>query len=87
MITHQLYVENIKCEGCVNSIKSALLKLIGVANVDVYKEEEKVCVLGIGIERKEIRDRLSAIGYPEKGNNNMGRKVKSLVSCAIGKVS
>ena len=87
MITHQLYVENIKCEGCVNSIKSALLKLRGVANVDVYKEEEKVCVSGIAIERQEIRDRLSAIGYPEKGNNSMGRKVKSLVSCAIGKVS
>ncbi|MBS1668405.1 MAG: heavy-metal-associated domain-containing protein [Bacteroidetes bacterium] len=87
MISHQLYVENIKCEGCVNSIKSNLLKVRGVTQVEVYKEEEKVCVSGIAIDRQEMADRLSAIGYPEKGNNSMGSKVKSLVSCAIGKVS
>jgi copper chaperone CopZ len=86
MTTYQINVENIKCEGCVNSIKSALLKIKGVNNIDVYKKEEKVCVSGIAIERQEIVDRLLAIGYPEKGNNSVMSKAKSFVSCTVGKL-
>jgi copper chaperone len=87
MTTFQIYVENIKCEGCVNRIKSALLKIKGVNNIDVFKKEEKVCVSGIAIERQEIVDKLQAIGYPEKGNNSMMSKAKSIVSCTVGKLS
>ncbi len=84
MITHQIFVENIKCEGCMNSIKNALLKENGVSAVQVLLEEDKVCVSGIAIDKDMLVKKLSSLGYPEKGSNNLISKAKSFVSCAIG---
>ena len=84
MITHQIFVENIKCEGCMNSIKNALLKENGVSAVQVFLEEDKVCVSGIAIDKEMLVKKLSSLGYPEKGSNNLISKAKSFVSCAIG---
>ena len=42
MTTHQIFVENIKCDGCMNSIKTALLKNKGVTAVEIHKEEDKI---------------------------------------------
>lgn len=85
MTTHQIFVENIKCGGCMNSIKTALLKLSGVTAVEIFKEEDKVCVSGIAVEKELLIAKLSSLGYPEKGNNNLISKAKSFVSCAVGK--
>jgi copper chaperone CopZ len=85
MTTHQIFVENIKCGGCMNSIKTALLKLSGVTAVEIFKEEDKVCVSGIAVEKDTLIAKLSSLGYPEKGNNNFISKAKSFVSCAVGK--
>ncbi|MGZ8556982.1 MAG: heavy-metal-associated domain-containing protein [Chitinophagaceae bacterium] len=87
MITHQIFVENIKCGGCVNSIKTALKKLKGVTAIEIIKEEDKVCVTGVAIEREEIVIKLAYLGYPEKGNNSLLSKAKSFVSCAAGNFS
>lgn len=84
MITHQIFVENIKCEGCMNSIKNALLKENGVSAVQVFLEEDKVCISGIAIDKDMLVKNLSSLGYPEKGSNNLISKAKSFVSCAIG---
>jgi len=85
MTTHQIFVENIKCGGCMNSIKTALLKISGVTAVEIFKEEDKVCVSGIAVEKEMLVAKLSSLGYPEKGNNNLISKAKSFVSCAVGK--
>jgi copper chaperone CopZ len=85
MTTHKIFVENIKCGGCMNSIKIALLKLKGVTAVEINKEEERVSVSGVAIERNELAMKLAALGYPERGNNNLISKAKSFVSCAVGK--
>jgi copper chaperone len=85
MTTHQIFVENIKCGGCMNSIKTALLKLSGVMAVEIFKDEDKVCVSGITVEKEKVVTKLSSLGYPEKGNNNFLSKAKSYVSCAVGK--
>jgi copper chaperone CopZ len=85
MTTHQIFVENIKCGGCMNSIKTALLKISGVTAVEIFKEEDKVCVGGIAVEKERLVAKLSSLGYPEKGNNTSIRKAKSYVSCAMGK--
>jgi copper chaperone CopZ len=85
MTTHQIFVENIKCGGCMNSIKTALLKISGVTAVEIFKEEDKVCVSGIAIEKEMLVAKLSSLGYPERGNNNLISKAKSFVSCAVGK--
>ena len=66
MTTHQIFVENVKCSGCMNSIKTALLKNKGVTAVEIRKEEDKVCVTGIAIERESMVSQLSSLGYPEK---------------------
>ena len=79
-------VENIKCGGCVNSIKTALLKLNNVDDVDIDKETGIVKVFG-SVEKTAITLKLNALGYPEKGDNTMIKKAKSYVSCAIGRIN
>ena len=87
MTTHQIFVENIKCSGCMNSIKTALLKIKGVIAVEIIKEDDKVCVTAIAVEREKMVAKLASLGYPEKGNNSLISKAKSFVSCAVGRVS
>ncbi|HRO76101.1 MAG TPA: heavy metal-associated domain-containing protein, partial [Crocinitomicaceae bacterium] len=67
------------------SIKSALMKIDGVENVSIDKDTETVTIDGT-VERENLIQTLSKLGYPEKGNNNLLKKAKSFVSCAIGKM-
>lgn len=69
----------------MNSIKTALLKLRGVTAVEIFKDEDKVCVSGIAVEKEVVLAKLSSLGYPQKGNNNLVSKAKSFVSCAVGR--
>lgn len=82
----QFVVENIKCGGCMSSIKTALLKLEGVAEVSIDKEIETVTVTGT-MNREDVVNKLNDLGYPEKGNNTLIRKAKSYVNCAIGRMT
>ena len=83
----ELFVENIKCGGCMTSIKKGILDLSGVTNVDIALEEEKITIEGIHLNKAAIAKKLDGMGYPEKGNNTLFKEAKSYVSCAIGKVS
>lgn len=82
----QFEVENIKCGGCMNSIKTALLKLDGITEVSIDKEIDTVTVSGT-LNREAVVNKLNDLGYPEKGNNTLIRKAKSYVNCAIGRMS
>ena len=82
----QFVVENIKCGGCVNSIKTALLKLEGVETIEVEKDIDTIKLTGT-IERELIIKKLNDLGYPEKGQNTMVKKAKSYVSCAVGRIN
>ena len=79
-------VENIKCGGCMNSIKTALQKIAGVASVDINQATDTVIVTGKA-DKSEIINKLNILGYPEKGNNSMVKKAKSYVNCAIGRMN
>jgi copper chaperone CopZ len=79
-------VENIKCGGCMNSIKTALLKLKNVEDVTINKEIDTIFVNG-NAEREIIIAKLNELGYPEKGENTLLRQAKSYVNCAIGRMS
>ena len=79
-------VENIKCGGCMNSIKTALMKLENVEEVTIDKEMDTIFVKG-NTDRETIVFKLNELGYPEKGNNSFTKKAKSYVNCAIGKMS
>jgi copper chaperone CopZ len=78
-------VENIKCGGCMNSIRRALLSLTGVSAVDIDQERDEVKVEG-DFKREEVVVVLQKLGYPEKGHNDLLLKAKSYVSCAIGRI-
>ena len=82
-----IYVENIKCRGCMSSIKDTLQKIEGVEQVQISKEDDKVEVSGINVDRNEVIEKLIKLGYPEKGNKSTVAKVKSYVSCAIGNLN
>lgn len=79
-------VENIKCGGCMNSIKSALLKIADVADVSIDKEIDTIFVTG-NVDKETIIAKLNELGYPEKGNNSLTKKAKSYLNCAIGRMS
>jgi len=79
-------VENIKCGGCVNSIKSNLLKIDQVDDVEISIEENTIFVMGL-VQKSAILSKLNELGYPEKGTNSVLKKAKSYVNCAIGKLN
>lgn len=83
---HQIKVENIKCGGCMNSIKTALQKIEAVAEVSIDKDTENITV-NSEADRELLVKKLSDLGYPEKGHNSLLHKGKSFVSCAIGKMT
>lgn len=87
LTTHQVIVDNIKCDGCINSIKNSLFKLKGVTSVQVFKELHKVCITGVAIDREEMIRKLASLGYPETGSNNLFRRAKSYLSCAVGNLN
>jgi copper chaperone CopZ len=87
METLELFVENIKCGGCMSGIKNALLEFPGVKSVEIDLAEEKITIQGEKLDRKAYLKKVDGMGYPEKGNNTFLKEAKSYVSCAIGKVT
>ena len=85
----QIYVENIKCGGCANSIQKGLLKLEGVETVEVVVEQGQVNIEG-NVSRDVIIQSLLLMGYPEKGSveglSSLKAKATSFVSCAVGRM-
>ncbi|HRG21001.1 MAG TPA: heavy metal-associated domain-containing protein [Saprospiraceae bacterium] len=83
---HTIEVENIKCGGCMNTIRQAIGKIDGVKGVEI--EENKTTVhIDSDTERDLLVQKLASLGYPEMGNNNLLHQAKSFVSCAIGRMS
>jgi copper chaperone CopZ len=83
---HKIEVENIKCGGCMNSIKTALLKIENVTEVTIDKETDTITIDAEN-DRTVFVNTLSSLGYPEKGRNTLLHKGKSLVSCAVGNLT
>jgi copper chaperone CopZ len=80
-------VENIKCHGCAGTITTELKKLVDDFSVIVTPEEGRVEVSSEHtIDRHLVLDKLSQLGYPEVGDNNLISKAKSYVSCVIGRI-
>ncbi len=82
----QYTVENIKCSGCSNSIRTDLLKIPKVEGVSVDIDTGCITITG-NPDREVILKKLNEMGYPELGNNTIVKKAKSYVSCAIGKMT
>ena len=88
MKTAIINVDNIKCGGCANSVRKGLEKIEGVQDVKVDIESGEVNVDYEGnIDRSQFVEALGKMGYPEVGTGNTMQKVKSYVSCAVGRMS
>lgn len=87
MKTELFLVENLKCQGCANSVRKRLLKENDVAAVDVDLDLNEVRVsFGHSPNRELINNVLADLGYPERGKGNLMQKGKSYISCAIGRL-
>jgi len=80
---YEIEVENIKCGGCMNSIKTAIVQMKGVQEVSIDKNTETVTIEAASDVEPFIQ-KLNDLGYPQKGNNSLLKKAKSYVSCAVG---
>ena len=85
--TETIFVDNIKCGGCMKSIKDNLQQIAGIETVIVDKDKECVIITGVDLNREKVIDTLGGLGYPEKGNNSFLKKARSYISCAVGKMS
>ncbi|MGD8346357.1 MAG: heavy metal-associated domain-containing protein [Lysobacterales bacterium] len=89
-MSYDVSVENIKCGGCANTIRTRLEKLDGIDSVTVDVESGRVTVDGDGNTRQNVIERLASLGYPETGSvegiRSATAKAKSFVSCAVGRM-
>lgn len=62
---HKIKVNNVTCDGCVNTIETELKKIDGVDNVHFDKSSLTVKVKGT-TTREILTKTLLGLGYPEK---------------------
>ncbi|WP_006787829.1 heavy-metal-associated domain-containing protein [Thiorhodospira sibirica] len=86
----QISVENIKCGGCANSIRKALLADARVSAVDIDIDAGLIEIQAPDTLRPELISKLQTLGYPERGSieglKALHAKAKSFVSCAVGRM-
>lgn len=88
MKTEKIIVANLKCTGCVATIKKELLKLKGILSVDVDIEKDTINLSHENAEINEIINKLNSLGYPEATEKNgLLLQLKSYTSCMIGKIN
>ena len=87
MEVKEISVLNLKCGGCVNSVKKGLSSIDGVDKVEVDLDTSTISV-AVSDENiiSMVKEKLSALGYPEENEkNSLIHKAKSMVSCSMGK--
>jgi copper chaperone len=82
---------NVKCGGCGNSIRRAVLDIDGVDSAQLDVDSGHLRVEAPESLRADIVARLLRLGYPEKGSVEglaaLSAGAKSFVSCAIGRMT
>jgi copper chaperone CopZ len=88
-MTTTLEIQNLKCGGCAHTIISKLNNLEGIQNVSVDTNSNTVSFENeLASEVESATKLLSKLGYPINGDvNSIGKKAKSFVSCAVGRMA
>ena len=87
MMTTAIQIENLKCGGCAATIIKGLTALENVTEVTVDVEKSVVSITSTNEKMDLIKEKLSKLGYPAVGDKNTTvHKIKSFVSCAIGRI-
>ena len=84
-----VHIQNLKCDGCINTITKNLNALDDVSEVVVEVADNSVTFEYSEAHTLDVvKKTLADIGYPEDGDvNNLTSKAKSYVSCAFGKIT
>ncbi|MBQ4819705.1 heavy-metal-associated domain-containing protein [Aquimarina sp. MMG016] len=82
-------IQNLKCSGCESTIAKKLHELSGIKDISVNTVD---CTVSFRYETDDgietVQKELTKLGYPIEGDkNSLGRKAKSYVSCAIGRLN
>jgi len=87
-MTTSLYVQNLKCGGCVKTITNKITELENISDVVVDKETSKVTFTYQNeADVKAVSDKLLKLGYPTTDDaNSVLTKAKSMISCASGRI-
>lgn len=64
-MTHNIKVNNVTCDGCINTIQTELGKIAGVNNVSFDKLSLSVKVEG-KVAKNKLIETLDELGYPEQ---------------------
>jgi len=82
-------LQNLKCDGCANTITNALNKLEGVSMAIVDIESHSVTFEYSTENQIElVEKKLASLGYPiDTDTNSIMQKAKSFVSCAVGRMT
>ena len=83
-----IIVQNLKCGGCANTINKKVSAIEGISKVIVDKDLSKV-TFEYGSEKtiEIVKSTLKTIGYPSiDEDNSISTKMKSMISCATGKI-
>ena len=84
-----LEIQNLKCGGCANTIKTKLDALEDISDLNINNEQYTVSFFHKDQSTLvEIKHILFKLGYPVVGDKNaITTKAKSFVSCAIGRMN
>ncbi len=88
---HLFEVENVKCGGCANTLKKALLEDFGEVEVNLETMPRQIIIEAEEVDEEKLKSKLRSIGYPLSSDElstfqNVNAKAKSFISCAIGKM-
>ena len=88
MKTEIIKIDNLKCQGCARTISRELAWIGEVINVDVDIDQStvKVDYTGKNRMREIFVEKLRKLGYPEEGTGKLNQRMRSYVSCAIGRM-
>jgi len=84
-----IFIQNLKCGGCANTIIKKVSALKGISEVEVDNETNSVSFVSQNEEDTlVVKHELNVLGYPSiEASNSLMRKAKSFVSCASGRVN
>ncbi len=82
-----IIVQNLKCGGCAKTIVSKIAEVESVTDLAVEVDTATISFLYENInDALEVKKRMKAMGYPEKGTGTSIDNAKSYVSCMIGRI-
>lgn len=84
-------VQNIKCNGCANTVKSKLKEAFGEVEVNLEVIPREITLEIEDTQVEQLKIKMKSLGYPFadeilNGVETFETKAKSFVSCVVGRI-